>query len=221
LKRYDSPVRTYGQNCTVARTLDLVGGRWSLLIVRELLLGPRRFGELAEGLPGIATNLLAERLRELESGGLLRRAGGSYELTATGEALEPAMFALAVFGLEHVPPSESAPPISPSSALLMAKGLRAAHAPAELPGGAQVELDGEVFELRVADGRLQARRGSALSPAAVLRASTRVFLGLVTGRLSRSAALASGGLAMEGDAPARRALLDLLSGRASAANAAR
>ena len=89
--------RSYGQYCTLAKTLDVVGGRWTLLVVRELLGGPRRFGDLMDGLPGIGTNLLSERLRELQEAGVIEKrvlpppAGSTvYELTARGQALEKA-----------------------------------------------------------------------------------------------------------------------------------
>src|SRR3954463_10844141 len=92
--------RTYKQFCGLAKALDLVGERWTLLVVRNLLLGPLRYSDLLRGLPGITTNLLAKRLREMEREGLLERvrasgAGGQlYRLSAIGAALEPAVHAL-------------------------------------------------------------------------------------------------------------------------------
>ena len=91
------PPRTYSQYCSLARALDLVGERWTLLLVRDLLGGPRRYGELLEGLPGIGTNLLAARLRELGRLGLVERVrlpegrGRGYRLTAAGRELEDAL----------------------------------------------------------------------------------------------------------------------------------
>jgi DNA-binding HxlR family transcriptional regulator len=97
--------RSYNQYCGLARSLDLVGERWTLLIVRNLLLGPLRYSELLRGLPGITTNLLAKRLREMEELELVERVRGTagddrhaYRLTALGEALEPAVHALASWG---------------------------------------------------------------------------------------------------------------------------
>src|SRR5262252_5679614 len=90
--------RSYNQYCAVARGLDVIGERWTLLIIRDLLVGPKRYKDLLDGLPGIGTNLLAARLRELEKKGIVRRtvlpppaASTVYELTETGQALEPAM----------------------------------------------------------------------------------------------------------------------------------
>src|SRR5215471_6124587 len=95
--------RSYRQFCGVARALDLVGERWTLPIVRNLLLGPRRYSDLLAELPGLTTNLLAKRLRELEQGGLIervQRAGdvARYQLTTTGAALEPVVMELARWG---------------------------------------------------------------------------------------------------------------------------
>ena len=99
--------RTYSQFCGLARALDVVGERWTLLIVRNLLLGPLRYSELLRGLPGITTNLLAKRLREMEDAALIERiegpgVGSAYRLTAHGAALEPAVHALGRWGWKHM-----------------------------------------------------------------------------------------------------------------------
>jgi DNA-binding HxlR family transcriptional regulator len=99
--------RSYSQYCGVAHALDIVGERWTLLIVRDLLLGPRRYSDLLSGLPGITTNLLAKRLREMEEAGLVERNGGSaaqraWRLTTVGAGLEPTVQALASFGWQFV-----------------------------------------------------------------------------------------------------------------------
>jgi DNA-binding HxlR family transcriptional regulator len=100
---------TYQQFCAVAAALDVVGDRWTLLVVRELLDGPRRYGELIHGLPGIATNLLADRLRRLEAAGLVAQEPGVdgrarvYGLTPRGGDLRPVVDSLARFGLAELP----------------------------------------------------------------------------------------------------------------------
>src|SRR6188508_1089348 len=97
--------RLYGQRCGVARALDIVGERWTLLLVRELMIGPRRFKDILGGLPGIGTNLLTDRLKDLEQAGVVARrvlpppAGSTvYELTELGRGLEPVVFALGWWG---------------------------------------------------------------------------------------------------------------------------
>src|SRR5260370_38322892 len=96
-----SSPRSYDQYCAVARGLDVIGDRWTLLLVRDLLLGPKRYKDLLAGLPGIGTNLLADRLHELEGAGLIERtafpppAGSTvYRLTEPGQSLDPPLVAL-------------------------------------------------------------------------------------------------------------------------------
>ncbi len=106
--------KRYDQYCPIAHALGLVGERWSLLIVRELMHGPKRYTDLAASLPGIGTNILAARLKELESCGLLTKhrldppaASQVYELTAYGQELKPVMRTLALWGLRSIdPPTE-------------------------------------------------------------------------------------------------------------------
>ncbi len=98
--------RSYRQNCALAQAADVIGERWTLLLVRDLLVGPRRFGELQRSLKGIGSNLLSDRLRELESAGIIERSGNGvrhYVLTPGGAALEPAVLALVRWGLAHGP----------------------------------------------------------------------------------------------------------------------
>lgn len=109
----------------MAKTLELVGERWTLLVVRELLVGPQRFTDLHGALEGIPRNLLADRLRDLEAEGLVARAElpppaarTVYELTAAGQALLPVIGALAQWGLQHLPPPEPGEPVSPALGLL-------------------------------------------------------------------------------------------------------
>jgi len=101
--------RSYRQNCALALTLDAVGDRWTLLILRELLIAPRRYGELLEALPQIGTNLLADRLKQLEADAIVIKvddptsAHHAYQLTSAGRALEPALLALIRWGLTYAP----------------------------------------------------------------------------------------------------------------------
>lgn len=99
--------RSYRQNCALARTVDIIGERWTLLLVRDLLVGPRRFRDLVRSLKGIGTNLLTSRLKELEAAGLIERRGEQgYALTHSGTALEPAVLALVRWGLIYGPKNQ-------------------------------------------------------------------------------------------------------------------
>src|SRR5436190_20653972 len=107
--------RTYGDRCGVARALDLLGDRWALLVVRELLLGPKRFTDLRAGLPNVGPDVLAQRLRELEAAGIVRRAtlpppaaSKVYELTSRGGELEPVVLALGRWGSVAPVPEDAA-----------------------------------------------------------------------------------------------------------------
>ncbi len=99
--------RRYKQSCALAHSADLIGERWTLLIIRELLLRPRRYGELLSHLGGMGTNLLAKRLKDLTEAGLLDNRGATYQLTAAGSALEPAVLALIRWGLVYAGPAKS------------------------------------------------------------------------------------------------------------------
>jgi DNA-binding HxlR family transcriptional regulator len=140
-------VRRYGQVCPLARALDVVGERWSMLIVRELTVGPRRYGDLLAGLPGIPTNLLANRLRELRDAGLIRKGAlprpaanvAVYELTEAGRALRPAIAALREWGSVYGSHVQDDDDLRPSWAL-----LSASDRPTSIP-------DGRVCELKVGD----------------------------------------------------------------------
>lgn len=122
--------RDYGQYCGVTRALELVGERWALLIVRDLLVGPRRYGELAAGLPRIPTNILAARLKELQAAGIIRRAPRSriivYELTPYGRELEPVVLALGAWGFKAMGDPREEQVITPDS---MTMALRTAFRP--------------------------------------------------------------------------------------------
>ncbi len=102
--------RSYKQNCALAQASDVIGERWSLLLVRDLLVGPRRFGELQESLRGMGTNLLSSRLRDLEAAGIIERLSGEfrhhYGLTEAGRALEHALLALVRWGLAYGPKNQ-------------------------------------------------------------------------------------------------------------------
>ncbi|MBV9119140.1 MAG: transcriptional regulator [Chloroflexi bacterium] len=197
--------RGYRQYCGVARALDVVGERWTLLIVRDLLLGPRRYKDLLEGLPGIGTNLLADRLRELEQRGLIRRAvlpppAGStvYELTEFGAALGPAVHELGSWGARMLGVVNDDDRV-PTAALFVA--LRVIFKPERATGvqeSYELHVDGHVFEVRVDEGQILTREGLAHAPAATFTVDSRTLLALVREGLDPRAALAAGRIQVEG-----------------------
>ena len=162
--------RTYGDRCGVARALDVVGERWALLVVRDLLLGPKRFTDLRAGLPHVSPDVLSQRLRELEEAGIVRRAklppptsARVYELTERGRALQPIVVELGRWGSQEPVPDEEAQ-LNPDSAVI---ALITTFDPAAADGRDEtyeLRLDEQPFRLRVAGGRLDAARGSADRP---------------------------------------------------------
>lgn len=201
--------RSYGQYCPVAMTLELVGERWTLLVVRELLLGPMRFTDLHAALPGIPRNLLAQRLRDLEEHGLVARrtlpppaARTVYELTDTGRGLMPAVAELARWGLDHLAPPGPDEAVSPATAVLA--GL-AAHVRPDAAGGAaatyRLDVDGRTFILRLADGRFELRPDAGTAPDLAVSVSGATLLRLRLGVESVRGALAAGRLRFSSDDP--------------------
>ena len=126
--------RSYGQYCGVTTAVELIGERWALLIVRDLLVGPRRYTDLKVGLPRIPTNILSTRLKELQEGGVVRRVplhgcGLVYELTPYGRALEPVMLALGRWGFQSMGDPDEGDVVTPDSlTMALRTAFRAEHA---------------------------------------------------------------------------------------------
>jgi DNA-binding HxlR family transcriptional regulator len=181
--------RSYKQNCPIAKGLDILGDRWTLLILRELVGGARRYSDLRIELPGIASNLLADRLRGLERAGLVDRtelpppvARTVYALSALGwRKVPPLLKAVAVFGLDQVELTDSA--LTPSNGFLagIVLGFEPSRA-AELSASYRVEIDGRTFEFAVNRGELEASQNSF---AVTVHATA---LDLITARLATTAA---------------------------------
>jgi DNA-binding HxlR family transcriptional regulator len=166
--------RTYGDPCGVARALDVVGERWALLVVRELLLGPKRFTDLRAGLPHLGPDVLSQRLRELEEAGVVRRgklpppaASRVYELTERGLELEPVVLALGRWGsAEPLPPSDTE---LGTDAFVIA--LKTMFKPDGLPNASlELRIGEEPFRVSLADGQLRIARGRCEQPQAIIEA---------------------------------------------------
>jgi len=172
----------YDQYCPVAHALGMVGERWSLLIVRELLHGPKRYTDLAAALPGIGTNILAARLKDLEDCGLLTKrrldppaASRVYELTPYGYGLKPVMRALALWGLQSIGPPTHDSELAPG---WLFGAVDTTFAPVAPAGSFEFRIEGEVASL--VDG--EPRRGAVDTPDVVLEASFEAFYWLVVER---------------------------------------
>jgi DNA-binding HxlR family transcriptional regulator len=199
-------MRSYRQYCAAAKALDVVGDRWNLLIVRELLLrGACRYVDLLNGLPGIATNLLAERLRDLEHAGVVFReeapppiATTLYRLTPRGEGLRATLIELIRWGAELMQEPAEGDAFRSHWLAAPVRLYVADHAPDQRK--VTIELrprDQEPFTIEANAGHISARPGSAQQPDLVLAGSPRLILGVLTGRLEPDEAHALG-LCFEG-----------------------
>jgi DNA-binding HxlR family transcriptional regulator len=175
----------------VARALDVVGDRWSLLIVRELMIGPRRYTDLQDGLPGIGTNVLAARLRELYDAEIVTKrdvppptAVTVYELTDAGRALGPTLAALRSWGAEHAPAGRAEDAVRPAWVLMSATATSKHVTPAKV---CELRVDGEFFRLASDASGLSVRGGPADRPDAAIVLGAAALYALVAGRKSPKA----------------------------------
>jgi DNA-binding HxlR family transcriptional regulator len=207
--------RSYGDACRLAYALDLVGERWSLLIVRELLLGPKRFTDLRHGLPNASPNILSERLRELEQGGVVHRrklpppaASQVYELTEWGRELEPVVTRLGAWGARSPLPPEHEE-IGTDSIVLALRSLFDPVAAAGLKQSYELRLGDERFRVDVAAGKLGLERGEVEDPAVAIDTDAPTLAALLTGQLPLEQALESGVATVEGSKKEARRFLAL------------
>lgn len=209
--------RSYGQYEPTARALDIVGERWTLLLVRELLHGPQRFTDLRGGLPGIGPNVLAERLRHLVETGVIRRvalpppaASTVYELTDRGQELRPVVDGLTRFGMQFL----GFPTAGDRFRLSwLMRSLEATFRPESAVGvreSYEFRLDGEIFHVRIDDGRAEFRQGPATDPAWIVTTDVTTFIGMGAKIIDGADAWASGRATFEGDPEAGMRSVELL-----------
>ena len=203
--------RRYWQYCPVAKSLDVLGERWTLLVVRNLMMGPQRYTDLREALPGLATDLLTARLRTLEAAGYVERrelprpaSVMVYQLTPAGQRIAVVVLELGRIGLASLgPPTDD--DLLTSDALVLS--LRPSFRP-EVAGEAEesyrLELDGESYVVNVHPGWAETGRGTASDPQLTLTATTQTFAALISGAVDADAALSAGDLSIDGS----RAALD-------------
>jgi DNA-binding HxlR family transcriptional regulator len=186
-------MRSYGQYCALAKALDVVGERWSLLIVRELLLRPCRYGELQDGLPGIATNLLAERLRALEGSGVITRdEQGRYVLTDWGRMLSAPVAELVRWGALLMNEQGDSDAFRTRWLEIPLTLMFAGVDPGRPHLEAEIRTADESLTLESANGEVAIRSGPARSPAVVISGPADAIVGLLAGRLDEDTATAQG-----------------------------
>lgn len=208
----------YQQYCALARALDVVGDRWTLLIVRELVLGPRRFTDLVDGLPGVSRALLANRLRELEAHGLVDRvelpppaARQVYELTEDGRELASALQPLVAWGARRMGDREPADAFRPRWAAVGMWLLGDRAAAEGVNETYQFVVGGSAFYLTVEEGEIRPHDGRAEHAAVTFTTDEDTWADIVGGRLTATTAAARGALEIVGDRRAAKRLRSIFS----------
>jgi DNA-binding HxlR family transcriptional regulator len=201
-----SGARSYDDPCGTARALGVIGERWALLVVRDLLFGPKRFGALRDGLSGVSPNVLSQRLRELEDAGIVHRAQlpppasvGVYALTARGRALEPILIELGRWG--------SAEPMRTARELgvdAFALALKTTFVGSSRDAAYGLEIAGEWFGLAAHGGTIELLRGRPSSPDAELAGTVGALRSYAFARATLDELEATGSLAVTGSRAAAR-----------------
>ncbi|WP_062991382.1 winged helix-turn-helix transcriptional regulator [Nocardia anaemiae] len=202
--------RSYGQYCGLARALDVVGDRWNLLIVRQLLVAPARYRELLDGLPGVATNLLADRLRDLEAAGVVERRlaeegnAVTYALTVWGAQLREPIEGLIRWSTPLMVSGPADDRFRPEWLAVALPALLDARVQAERSATVGVAIDGQLFQLQATRSGLGVGPHDGRPLDAVLRAEAAIVLGLAAGMLDLDGIRAL--VDIEGDETALRAV---------------
>jgi DNA-binding HxlR family transcriptional regulator len=193
--------KTYGQMCSLARSLDVLGERWSMLVIRELLLGPKRFKSLLAELHGVGSNRLSDRLKGLEEAGIIRRtmlaapaAVPAYELTAQGERLRGPVVALGLWGLD-LPVDERIDPQTLRAELIAMAlaGTQTKLLDRTRRDAFEFRVGDEVFHLQLRDGRFLAQSGPSPSdPVVSVACDLQTFVNLALRTLTPSQAIKDG-----------------------------
>ena len=201
-------MKRYDQYCPVCHALGLVGERWALLVVRELLKGPKRYTDLLEGLPGVGTNILAARLRELEAGGVVRKrklpppaASTVYELTEYGQQLEEPLYALARWGARSLPPPAKNEDFYPDWGFNAFAALLDPEAAQGLTETYVVRVADDTYTVQLADGKVHVELGAVDGADLDFATDQGTFFALASGQFDPRAALAQGIVTLESGKP--------------------
>lgn len=197
--------KSYGQACAIARGLEVLGGRWTLLVVRELLIGPKRFTDLEANLPGIPSSLLGERLRDLEAAGLVHRrrlpppaASTVYELTDAGRALEEVVLALGRWATRFGRAVGAEDASRPEWQLYALKWVFRPEAAGRVNRTFEMRFGVHVVAAEVDRGRLRLSPGPAVTPDLVVKTEFGTFMELASGGLALADAQSRGLITFEG-----------------------
>ena len=209
--------RSYNQYCGLAYALDIVGERWTILIIRELMAGPRRFTDLIAGLPDISTNLLSERLKSLEQQGLLSRrvlpppaASTVYELTTLGRALEATLLELGKWGSQFVPPSaEGATLLNVGSYALTLKTFFRPEQAQGINETFELRIDNELLQVQIKAGEIDVWQGETREADVIFRTDMPTYLALLQRQIQPDEAISEGLIQIEGEPGALSRFLNL------------
>ena len=208
--------RSYGDACGIARALDVVGERWALMVVRELLLGPKRFTDIRTGLPHVSPDVLSQRLRDLEQAGVVRHrrlpppyASQVYELTDSGRALEPALIALGRWGGAYTPPPDDDMCMSVDAYVVALRTLFDPERAGELSAHVELRLGDERFRVVIADGQVEVSRGELPDADATIETDPATLIEVLHGHRPLADALADGTMRLSGDTRAARRFTEL------------
>jgi DNA-binding HxlR family transcriptional regulator len=212
--------RAYHQYCPVARVLDVVGERWSLLIMRELLLGPRRFTDLAQGLPGIGTSVLTTRLKQLEQNGLVAKktlpapaASVVYELTPDALGVARILAAMADWGTTLLGRPGDDDQIQ-GRWLVLSLAVTTNDARSVPDATYELRIDDDTLHVRASDGHLQPSQGPAPNPDATITMSANTLAAITSGELDIPSPRSDKLIALDGDSAAAHRLLEAFNGSA-------
>jgi DNA-binding HxlR family transcriptional regulator/putative sterol carrier protein len=208
--------RTYGDGCAIAQALDVVGERWALLVVRELLLGPKRYTDLRRGLPNASPNVLSQRLGELEAAGVIRRrrlpppaAARVYELTGWGRELEETVMSLGRWAARSPSPPSDAPIVSADSVVLALRARFDAGAAHGLRASYDLRLGVDRFRIAVEDDQIEVARGDADRADATIDTDPGTLDAVLWKDRPLADAQRSGTMTIEGDTAAAQSFLRL------------
>jgi DNA-binding HxlR family transcriptional regulator len=198
--------RSYGDACGIARALDVVGERWALMVVRELLLGPKRFTDIRGGLPHVSPDVLAQRLRDLEQAGIVNHrrlpppyASQVYELTDSGRALEPVLIELGRWGGANAPAPSDEMCMSLDAYIVSLRTLFDPERAGDFAARVELRLGGEPFRVVIADGHVEADRGDLPDADAVIEADPTTLLEVLHGHRPLADALLAETVRLSGD----------------------